>query len=51
MVQGMDILWKRFVRKYVNVRSCKKKEEVNICAMSDLEACYDRQIPELCGLA
>ena len=23
---------------------------MNVCTMSDLEAYYDRQIPELCGL-
>ena len=28
----------------------EKKGEENVCAMSDLEACYDRQTPELCGL-
>ena len=28
----------------------KKTEESNVHAMSDLEACYNRQIPESCGL-
>ena len=28
----------------------KKTEELNVHTMSDLEACYDVQIPELCGL-
>ena len=28
----------------------KKAEEVNVHAMSDVEACYDNKIPELCGL-
>ena len=28
----------------------KKAEEENTHAVSDLEACYDRQLPELCGL-
>ena len=28
----------------------KKKEELNVHAMSDLESCYDSKIPELCGL-
>ena len=30
--------------------SCKKTGEVNVYTMSDLEACYDRQTPKLCGL-
>ena len=28
----------------------KKSGEENACTMSDLEAWYDRQLPELCGL-
>ena len=28
----------------------KKKEEVNACAISYLEACYDWKTPELCAL-
>ena len=28
----------------------KKTEEANVHTISDLEVCYDRQMPELCGL-
>ena len=28
----------------------QKIEELNLYTILDLEACYDRQIPELCGL-
>ena len=40
-----DLLEKRLTFDHA-----KNTEELNVHATSDLEACYDRKIPELCGL-
>ena len=37
--------------KRLMIIHAKKTGELNVCTTSDLEAFYDRQIPELCGLA
>ena len=38
------------LKKVIVFYHAKKTEEVNVCTMSDLEACYDRKISELCRL-